>query len=77
MNEQQFTQREIELLFKRIDEKLDGIYAQTSKTNGRVSTLETAVSDVEKTQATLGVKVTAGVFIASTVFATIIREVIS
>lgn len=44
MVEKDFTNREITLMFSHIKEKLEAIEAQTIKTNGRVTNLESRYS---------------------------------
>lgn len=64
--EQEYSNREIDNFFKRIDEKLDLIHQQTVKTNGRVSTLEGKVESLEITRAeNKGIWKTAGIVAGS------------
>lgn len=77
MEDTPYTQREIEGLFKRIDEKLDGIYAQTTKTNGRVTATEREIAELKRVQSTLAVKVAAGVFVASLVMTVVIQQLVN
>lgn len=48
MNSNTYTDRELETKFDDVHEKLDRILEQTTKTNGRVSSLETKVLKQDK-----------------------------
>ena len=48
MAESPFTNREIQLMFEQIDNKLDNIHRQTQRTNGRLLKVEEKTTDLEK-----------------------------
>lgn len=54
--------------------EMKAVKEQTTKTNGRVTKLETRASDIERNQENLGVKVGAGVFLATTIVAIFINK---
>lgn len=54
--------------------KLENIEAQALKTNGRVNRLEEEVDALQIRQENLGTKIAAGVFIASTLVASLINR---
>lgn len=51
MQYDQYSNREIDLLFKQIDAKLDLIHTQTLKTNGRVTQAEEDIESLNLTRA--------------------------
>jgi len=52
MTEKPFTNRELKLMFEQINQKLDTIHEQTQKTNGRTTTAEKKINDLEKEHVT-------------------------
>lgn len=54
--------------------EMKAVKEQTTKTKGRVTKLETRASDIERNQENLGVKVGAGVFLATTIVAIFINK---
>ncbi len=67
MVDKQYSNREIDLMFKEIKNQLDRIEKQTSKTNGRVSTLETWKSTIH------GALIAMNVMLVPIAVATIVR----
>ena len=70
MPEQDFSNREITTMFEHIKEQLKDIKDQTTKTNGRVSKLETE-------QAGLFGKLSVVATLGATAFATIAQKVLA
>ena len=48
MAESPFTNREIQLMFEQINDKLDNIHQQTQRTNGRLLKVEEKATSLEK-----------------------------
>ena len=48
MAESPFTNREIQLMFEQINNKLDNIHQQTQRTNGRLLRVEEKTTELEK-----------------------------
>jgi hypothetical protein len=66
--------REIYSTTKVLEERSSNILQQVQKTNGRVTGLEGRTDKIEQVQENLGVKVAAGVFVATTFVAIIINK---
>lgn len=76
MSEQPFSNRELNAIFRRIDEKLDAIVTQTTKTNGRMNKAEDNIHTLETKQEGLAIKVGAIVFVASTTFVYLLNKIL-
>lgn len=48
MTDKPFTNRELKLMFEQLNDKLDGIYDQTKKTNGRLLKVEDKTVNLER-----------------------------
>lgn len=67
------TQKQSEVLSTLVQEMKE-VRAQTTKTNGRVTSLETRAGAIERTQENLAVKVGAGVTAVATIVAVFINK---